>query len=213
MLIDEGKVMKAKVVFALLLMAGMDSASATLISRGPDMVYDTDLNITWMANADLSGGNINWFDAQNWIATLNAASYYGYSDWRLPTTPQDCFSNQCVGNELAHLFFIEFGAQSGQPFSAGANSTNLALFSNIQADYYWYGTSYWANNNYAWVFGMQDGGLTAYGKIGGQVYDNLFAWAVRTGDVAAVPEPASMALVGIGLFGLGWTRRKRVSKD
>jgi hypothetical protein len=43
-----------------LLVAGMGlagSASALLIDRGPDLVYDDVLNITWTRNANLNGSS------------------------------------------------------------------------------------------------------------------------------------------------------------
>ena len=83
---------------------------ATLFSRlGGQAVYDSDLDITWIANANLaitnqfglslsgavnddtpntigSTGRMTWNNAQAWIAGMNAANYLGFNDWRLPTT-------------------------------------------------------------------------------------------------------------------------------
>jgi hypothetical protein len=76
--------------------------------------YDTDLNITWLANANLAASNsfglayltdlgpypgdpsgyngfifpqgyINWPGAKFWIDAMNTANYLGYNGWRLPT--------------------------------------------------------------------------------------------------------------------------------
>jgi len=35
------------------------------------------------------------------------------------------------------------------------------------------------------------------------------AWAVRVGDVGAVPEPATLLLIGVGMLGLVWHSRRR----
>ncbi len=71
-------------------------AHAALINRGNGLVYDSDLNITWLQNANLaatktfgvsgilSSGQMGWSTAQAWIAAMNAAHYLGYSNWRLP---------------------------------------------------------------------------------------------------------------------------------
>jgi hypothetical protein len=74
-------------------------ASAALVSRlGGQAYFDTDLDITWLADANLaasntfgvsgisSAGTMNWYVAENWIAAVNTNNYLGYNDWRLPAT-------------------------------------------------------------------------------------------------------------------------------
>ena len=94
----------------LLLALFATSVHAELVSRlGGVAVYDTDRNITWIADANLaitqqfgllitvnvdedmpnsigSTGKMTWDNANAWIAGMNAANYLGFNDWRLPTT-------------------------------------------------------------------------------------------------------------------------------
>lgn len=87
------------------------------------------------------------------------------------------------------------------------NTANLALFTHLQSDGYWYGTVDALNPaSGAWVFGNDN--FLQY--ISSQ--ENVFyAWAVRPGDVAAIPEPETYALLlaGLGLLGgvAKWRRR------
>ncbi len=67
---------------------------------------------------------------------------------------------------------------------------------------YWSGTEYAPNTNGAWFLNTLGGLQNAVLKS-----NELFAWAVRPGDVA-VPEPASLTLLGAGLVGWLGTRRK-----
>jgi hypothetical protein len=169
-----------------------------------------------------STGRMNWFTADAWITAMNAdggTGYLGYNDWRLPATaqPDPTCSNQfnpgggfplqgfgfsCTGSELPHMFYNNLGATAGSSILSGSNTTNLALFSNIQPAVYWSGTEYAPNNLSAWLFFANSGFQVIDVKDDGVPY----AWAVRSGDVAAAPEPASIALVGLGLVGLGWMR-------
>ena len=79
----------------LLLCSIVGTAQAALVDRGGGLIYDTDLDITWLQDANyaqtsgFSGtGLMNWSQATNWAANL---SYFDsvrnvtWNDWRLPS--------------------------------------------------------------------------------------------------------------------------------
>ena len=119
---------------ALALVAG--AAQAALINRGGGMIYDSTLNITWLADmnyASTSGhtgigvnadGTMTWAAAGSWANNL---VYGGFDDWRLPTHnssdtncsksynfggdgwPLEYFGYNCTGGEIGHLFVTDLG--------------------------------------------------------------------------------------------------------
>ena len=88
----------------------------------------------------------------------------------------------------------------------GVMSASPGLFSAVQEATYWSSTEYAPDTNRAWrnlftqsLSGIQDTLVKS---------DQGFAWAVRDGDVAAVPIPAAFWLFGSALGLMGWMRRR-----
>jgi len=226
---------------ALVLSAGVSGvAHAALHDRGGGLIYDDQLNVTWLQDANYAktsgydaDGLMNWSQALTWAANL---SYYDsvrnvtYTDWGLPTTTDtgapgcdyaysgtDCGLNvDPASSAMAHLYFTELGNLSFYTASgagSGAyeggtnpNSTldNTGPFTNFQSDVYWSGTEHAPDPASAWYFRTSFGYQYSSNKT-----DSFYALAVRPGDVAAVPEAQTYALMLAGLGLIGWRARRR----
>ena len=186
------------------------SAQAALIDRGEGFIYDDVLDITWTQNANINDNDI-WNEQRDWadIFYSQTHSVYGtFDDWELTSmdvngdgTIVNCASASaadCQDNQLGYMLY-QNGVSSGTP----------GLFTNIQG-------RYWSNTggNIETEEGSESGAWYFDFRFGGQqglalVDDQNYAWAVRAGDVAAVPVPAAVWLFASALAGLGWFRRKQ----
>lgn len=182
-------------------------------------------------------GVMNPDTADDWISAMNGAGYLGVSDWRLPVmldigdpgcngigfevlSGSDCRFNVLttdggtVYSEMASLFydtlgnpgfFLPDGTQNpacvGSISPAGICLVNSGPFENV-------GSVYWAGlppvNGFYWFFNFGSGeqNLSNPGSVR--------AWAVRDGDIAVVPLPATAPLLLSGLVAI-YFRRKRAA--
>ena len=158
------------------------SASATFISLGNGTIRDTTTNLVWEQNAN--HGPFNWAGAASYANTLALAG----GGWHL-----------ALIGELQGLY----NDLNAAGVCVGGNCTgNIAGFTGIQLDY-WSSTEVIPGNVARRIF--FDGGFQFSGLENSQVS----AWAVRSGNVAAVPEPQTVALLLAGLALLGWRTKRR----
>lgn len=188
-------------------------AHADLQSRaGGTMVYDTQTNLTWLADAG-AGGQRTQADAALWAQAL---SFGGFDDWRLPTvmpvngialqldysddgSTDVGINNAGQNSELGHLYYASLGNSAAGLTQTGP-FVGLVDPANATGPVFWTGTEAEPGWGLSFFMGMGAQDLLATDTL-------AQAWAVRVGDVAAVPEPGSVALLLAGLMAMAVRRR------
>ena len=229
-------------LFATGFLAG--SAHAALEGRDLDgdlatfeAYYDTELDITWLADANYAqtsgydaDGKMTWDEANTWAGNLSFTDGVNvYDDWRLPITTDtgtlgcnftyggtDCgYNPDPASSEMAHLYSVtqdnkSYATTTGEDSGAVAGGSNpystldnVGPLINFQSDVYW-STEFAQRTADAWQFHTTAG--VQYVGVKGAL---LYALAVSPGDVGAVPEAETYALMLAGLGLIGWRARRR----
>jgi len=148
-----------KFIIASLIVISSPSSSASLIDLGDGLIFDSDLEITWLQDASYAktsgydaDGLMSWNEAVIWADTL---VYGGYDDWRLPAIfPLSGMSYNASGSfdgstdhsynigldatlysgstasELAHLYFQSLGNVSALNID-GSNNLSAPLHTGL----------------------------------------------------------------------------------
>lgn len=196
-------------------------AQAAFIDAGGGMVYDTELNVTWLKDANYAmtsgydaDGLMNWNAAVAWASSLTVG---GVSGWRLPTMttssgggPRPNENGQAAtgatnANEFGWLWYqLNGGAYI-------TDSTDISPFINLpfqdgdwQSGDEWYWTSEELGSN-AWRMSMN---CACWDSGSNKLTAEWHAWAVHDGNVANVPAPSTLLLMATGLAGIGWNQRR-----
>jgi hypothetical protein len=219
----------------------IDRGGGLLYDDVLDVTWLQDANYAKTSGYD-ADGMMNWTDANIWASDLNISRFAGESltGWRLAAnTPVGAdwnyewlndgstdygFNITSPHSELSYMYYVNLGLK-GYYSPSGAHQPDYGIFrngtdwggqadvglvKNLQAGGYWSGTAYAPDPaSYAWFFSTYYGSQSYLRQ-----FHELYAWAVRPGDVvAAVPEPETyaMLLAGLGLLGVGAKRRRRSS--
>ena len=213
-------------------------AGAALIDRGGGLIYDTELNITWLQDANISG-QMTWTQAMNWAGNLE---YYDsvrnvtWTEWRLPqilpingtsynynylfdgtsdkgyniSAPGSTYSGN-TGSEMAYMFYNNLGNKGYCDFTGEGGQPGWGL-KNTGPFINLQPDLYWSSL----VYNIIDPNMAFYfnfngGDQSGNYLDRYYyAWAVRDGDVTPVPIPGAIWLFGSGLAGIiGFKKLKR----
>ena len=177
-------------VFALGISA---TANGTLIDNSDGTIYDVDLGMLWLKDANYiftSGwaadhttwgdGQTTWAEATAWIDYLNASQYLGHNTWRLPSGlnqdgsgPSGVHGNGSPSgdgydgsdSEMGRLYYLE-----------GITLESQAPFTNISVIHpYWTSTEYPPDPSRVAIFGFSNG---VQHIDTGKGYDNAYALPV-----------------------------------
>ncbi len=144
--------------------------------------------------SDTTPGRTTWFGAQAFSGYLNSINYAGSSQWALPSASLPSDGSYMNGGQFDQF---DLNYTSGLFTNLG---DNMAYWSGTEYAPEYAPTSFFIALSYHYALGVYD--------IFHKDNRNFYAWAVSPGQVAAVPVPGAVWLMGSGLLGLLASKRR-----
>lgn len=215
-------------LFPVVHAALLDRGGGLLYDDVLDITWLQDANYAKTSGYD-ANGLMTWADANLWANTLvyhDPIRSVDLDGWRLPTvkpvgaafnyewqldgSSDEGYNITSTSSELSFMYYMNLGLKGSfstdgtyrSDFGVFASSVaiwsgevNVGPVANLQSYIYWAKSGDTIND--AWIFTTAEGNQ----RDGFPHPNGAFAWAVRAGDVAAVPEPEffAMLLAGLGL--------------
>lgn len=205
----------------------MPSSAALLSALEGAGVYDTEGDVTWLADPmhiQSSGYDVDGLAtyslAQTFVGFLNSTFYLGFNNWRLPVADPSgagCTEDtagavpslsptgyNCTGGELGNLFYAKLSGTAGEPLSTSLDP-DITLFDSIPDGTFWTSTENPDNSSEVFTLATVNGIQSILSKN----FTFGRAWILRDGgsdtvdEVAVIPVPAAAWLF---LSALGITR-------
>ncbi|MGY6275223.1 Lcl domain-containing protein [Methylomonas sp. MgM2] len=211
----------------------LDRGNGMLYDTVLNVTWLQDANYAKTSGYD-ADGKLDWYGAVAWAEQLE---FGGYGDWRLPSikpvngvaynenftddgSSDYAFNVSSQQSELGYMYFVNLGLTAFQ-FPDGSDNPNFGIYrngdtggqndvglvKNLQSLQYWSGDEVPARPDEAWFFDTALGSQQNYYKSG--AFSIGYAWAVRDGDVAAVPLPGAVWLFSSVVMGFLYSGRSK----
>jgi hypothetical protein len=149
-----------------------DSLTGLIWSKDANLMKTRDPSFMEGIEAKSNSGAVKWQPALDYVKKLNAESYLGFTDWRLPNV-------------------YELESLVNRAYPATASWLNTSGFNNVLSGIYWSSTTPAASNVLdgisAWCVNLGTSESRAYGKE--STANNFFVWPVRSGQPGSIPLP------------------------